>query len=144
MASVGIGTAALDSRSIESIVDNAKNGALCTFVGVVRNHSRGKQVAYLQYDAHVTLAEKELLRIAQQAELRWSVDVAIYHRLGKLMIGEASVVISVGSPHRAEAFEACKWCIDTLKQTVPIWKRETCPDGTYWIEGENAVEAEGP
>ena len=70
-------------------------------------------------------------------------QVAIQHRIGRLELGEASVVIAVGSPHRAEAFEACRWCIDTLKETVPIWKREVCPDGAFWIEGEDALSVQG-
>ena len=64
------------------------------------------------------------------------------HRIGRLELGEASVFIAVGSPHRSEAFEACRWCIDTLKETVPIWKREVCPDGAYWIEGQDALKVE--
>jgi molybdopterin synthase catalytic subunit len=142
MATVSIDAALLDPREIEATVQNEKNGAVCTFVGQVRNHSRGKQVAFLEYGAFVPLAKKELARIAGEAEKRWHVDVVIHHRIGRLEIGEASVVVCVGSPHRAEAFDACRWCIDTLKQTVPIWKRESGPDGSFWIEGDDALKVE--
>jgi molybdopterin synthase catalytic subunit len=127
---------------LETEVADAAHGAICTFIGQTRNHARGRQVAYLEYDAYVPMAEKELLRIAQEAETRWNCRVMIHHRIGRVDIGEASVAVVVGSPHRAEAFEACRYCIDTLKQEVPIWKRETCPDGTYWIEGEATVPAQ--
>ena len=143
MAKVSIGRKKLDARETEASVDSDVNGAICTFIGQVRNHSRGKQVAFLEYDAFIPMAEKELLRIAEEAEARWSVKVAIDHRIGRLEVGDISVVVSVGSPHRAEAFDACEWCIDTLKQTVPIWKRETGPDGSFWIEGEDALKVEG-
>jgi molybdopterin synthase catalytic subunit len=89
------------------------------------------------------MAAKMLRRIAEEAEAKWGCEVAIAHRIGRIELGEASVVVAVGSPHRAQAFEACRHCIDTLKETVPIWKREVCPDGTYWIEGEEALKAEG-
>ena len=105
----------------------------------MRRSSRGREVAYLEYNAYIPMAEKQLLRIADEAETRWHCQVIIHHRLGRIELGEASVVVAVGSPHRAEAFEACRWCIDTLKERVPIWKREVCPDGSYWIEGENAL-----
>lgn len=143
MPRVSIGRRVLDAREIEQSIDSKENGAVCTFVGQVRSHSRGKQVAFLEYDAFVPLANKEMLLIAEQAEQRWSVKVAIEHRIGRLEIGEVSVIVCVGSPHRAEAFEACRWCIDTLKQSVPIWKRETGPDGSFWIEGEEALKVEG-
>jgi molybdopterin synthase catalytic subunit len=131
----------INIRALEAEVAKVANGAVLTFVGQVRNHSRGREVAYLEYDAYVPMAEKMLQEIEVQARQRWGVDVAIAHRIGRIELGEASVVICVGSAHRAEAFEACRWCIDTLKETVPIWKKEVCPDGAYWIEGEEAVRA---
>lgn len=132
----------IDIRALEAEVAGVSNGAVLTFVGQVRNHSCGREVAYLEYDAYVPMAEKMLRRIAAEACRRWGVDVAMAHRIGRIELGEASVVICVGSAHRAEAFEACRWCIDTLKETVPIWKKEVCPDGAYWIEGEEAVRAQ--
>jgi molybdopterin synthase catalytic subunit len=141
MAHVRIDRATIDVREVESLVSSVDYGGVCTFVGQVRRHSRGRDVAYLEYDAYLPLAEKQMRRIAEEAEARWNCEVAIYHRVGRIELGEASVVVSVGSPHRAEAFEACRHCIDTLKVNVPIWKREVCPDGAYWIEGEEALKA---
>lgn len=131
----------IDAAAVASRVSGPHNGAVITFVGQVRNLSRGKKVAYLEYDAYAPMAEKEMRRIADEARERWSADVAIEHRIGRMELCEASVVIAVGTPHRAEAFEACRFCIDTLKENVPIWKKEVCPDGAFWIEGEEAVKA---
>ena len=133
--------APIDIAALEARVSAVANGAVCTFAGQVRENSRGRQVSYLEYNAYVPMAVKEMSRIAAEAETKWGCTVAIQHRIGRLDLGEASVVIAVGSPHRAEAFEACRWCIDTLKDTVPIWKREVCPDGAFWIEGEDALSA---
>ena len=77
----------------------------------------------------------------EEACEKWGVEIAMEHRIGRVELGEPSIAISVGSPHRGQAFEACRYCIDTLKETVPIWKKEVCPDGAFWIEGEDAVEA---
>jgi molybdopterin synthase catalytic subunit len=142
MAQAWITTEPINVAALEAQVADAAHGAVCTFLGQTRNNARGRQVAYLDYDAYVPMAEKELLRIAEEAENRWGVQVIIHHRIGRVEIGEASVAVVVGSPHRAEAFDACRYCIDTLKQEVPIWKRETCPDGTYWIEGDTTVQAQ--
>ena len=131
----------IDVRSLESQVSSVANGAVCTFVGQVRENSRGRQVSFLEYNAYVPMAVKQMTRLAEEAEEKWGCVVAIQHRIGRIELGEASVVISVGSPHRAQAFDACRWCIDTLKETVPIWKREVCPDGAFWIEGEDALSA---
>lgn len=131
----------IDVRALEAKVAGVANGAVLTFVGQVRHRSRGYEVAYLEYDAYVPMAEKMLRQIAAEARERWGVEVVIEHRIGRIELGEASVVVCVGSPHRAEAFEACRYCIDTLKETVPIWKKEVCPDGAFWIEGEDAVQA---
>jgi molybdopterin synthase catalytic subunit len=131
----------IDVRAVEAQVSDVSNGAVVTFVGQVRNSARGREVSYLEYDAYLPLAEKEILRIASEASERWQADVAVQHRLGRLELGEASVVVCTGCRHRGDAFEACRWIIDTLKERVPIWKRETCPDGTFWIEGDDAVAA---
>jgi len=129
----------IDVDPLAKKVAGVGNGAVVTFIGQTRRESRGREVAYLEYDAYVPMAEKMMLRIAQDAAERWGVEVAVEHRIGRVDLGEASVVICVGSAHRAEAFEACRYCIDTLKETVPIWKKEVCPDGAFWIEGEEAV-----
>ena len=129
----------IDVRALEAKVSGPANGAVITFVGQVRQNSRGRQVAYLEYDAYVPMAEKMFQRIAAEAAQKWNVEVAIEHRIGRIELCEPSVVICVGSPHRAEAYEASRWCIDTLKENVPIWKKEVCPDGAFWIEGEDAL-----
>lgn len=141
MAFVDIMDAPLAIDLLEKRVALPQNGAVLTFVGQVRNNSRNRDVAYLEYQVYRPLALKEMLRIAEEAEVRWSCTVGMLHRVGRIEIGEASVAIAVGSPHRGEGFEACRFCIDTLKETVPIWKREFCPDGSYWIEGEDAIPA---
>jgi len=142
MATVIIDNLPIDVSGLEALVACDVNGAVCCFVGQVRRNSRGRDVAYLEYDAYVPMALKMMTRIASDAEAKWGCVVAIRHRLGRIELGEASVVVTVGSPHRAEAFEACRYCIDTLKETVPIWKREVCPDGAYWIEGDEALKVE--
>ncbi len=141
MARASIQREFIDTTQFGTDVAGDANGAVCTFIGQVRNNARGREVAYLEYDAYVPMAEKMLLKIAAEAETRWTCEVVIVHRIGRIELGEASVAIAVGSPHRAEAFEACRWCIDTLKETVPIWKREVCPDGAYWVEGDQVHES---
>ena len=131
----------IDAAQLEAEAGSDENGAVCAFIGQTRNNARGREVAYLIYDAYEPLALKELQRIAEEAERRWPCKACITHRLGRVDLGQASVVVVVGSPHRAEAFDACRWCIDTLKQSVPIWKKEVCPDGTFWIEGDTAIES---
>jgi molybdopterin synthase catalytic subunit len=106
------------------------DGALCLFVGVVRDHNEGRPVLRLEYEAYEEMARPLMERIAAECRERWGVsDVRIVHRLGPLAIGEASVAVAVASPHRREAFEACRYAIDTLKATVPIWKKEFYADG---------------
>ena len=110
-------------------------GGVVTFVGNVRDHARGRAIQYLEYEAYPEMAEREMQKIADEAGKRWpGARVAIAHRTGHLEIGEAAVVIAAAAPHRAEAFEACRFAIDTLKQTVPIWKKEVATDGEYWVD----------
>jgi molybdopterin synthase catalytic subunit len=112
------------------------DGALCLFVGVVRNENGGRPVLHLEYEAYEEMALPLLEGIVAEARRRWAVsDVGIVHRLGRLEIGEASVAVAVAAPHRGEAFEACRYAIDTLKATVPIWKKEFYADGAVWLEG---------
>jgi len=109
---------------------NPADGALCLFVGVVRDHNGGRRVLRLEYEAYEEMALALMEKIAAECRERWRVtDVRIVHRLGRLAIGEASVAVAVASPHRREAFEACRHAIDTLKATVPIWKKEFYADG---------------
>lgn len=120
-------------------VSGVENGGIVTFVGQVRLHSQGKEVSYLEYEAYVPLAEKQMREIAEDASSRWNCDISMVHRIGRMDLCEAAVVVAAGSPHRSEAFEACRYCIDTLKEHVPIWKKEVCPDGAFWIEGDQSV-----
>ena len=126
----------LDRDAIIAAVAHPEAGGIVTFEGVVRNHARGKRIRYLEYEAYPEMAEEQFARIAAEATQRWGpLRIAIWHRVGRLEIGEASVIIVVAAPHRAEAFEACRYAIDTLKTTVPIWKKEVAEDGEEWVEG---------
>ena len=117
-----------------------KNGAVATFAGVVRNHSGDKKTDYLVYEAYPVMAEKKMAEIGDELRVQWGVvDVAMVHRVGKLEIGEISVLIAVASPHRAEALAACQYAIDRLKQIVPIWKKEVGVGGESWVEGPQAA-----
>ena len=127
------------------------DGAVVVFDGIVRNNSRGRQTLYLDYEAYEEMATKKMNGLAAEAIERFGIrHVSIVHRLGRLQVGETSVLIIVASAHRAQAYEASRWLIDTLKKTVPIWKKETFVDGAVWADGEAfppgyAVEgADGP
>ena len=129
----------LDDAAVRALVaqlTHAGAGGIVTFEGVVRDNSRGKRVRYLEYDAYPEMAEQEMTKIAAEVARRWETTaVALVHRIGRLEIGECSVVVVVACPHRAEAFDACRYAIDTLKSTVPIWKKEVAEDGEEWVEG---------
>jgi molybdopterin synthase catalytic subunit len=126
----------LDRNALVEAVTHASAGGIVIFEGVVRDNARGKQVRYLEYDAYIEMAEEQIRVIVAEAKRRWGIEhVAVAHRFGRLEIGEASVIIVVATPHRAEAFEACRYIIDTLKTTVPIWKKEVATDGEEWVEG---------
>jgi molybdopterin synthase catalytic subunit len=132
----------IDPRELETAVSHAGAGAICTFSGIVRDNSRGQSVAHLDYEAYAEMAVPQMRKIGEEIKERWPLArVAIAHRTGHLEIGEVSVVVSVSAPHRHEAFEACRWGIDRLKESVPIWKKEHAVDGTYWIEGDAAKPA---
>jgi len=110
-------------------------GGIVTFVGAVRDHARGRRIQHLEYEAYPEMAEREMQKIVDAAAERWpGTAVAIGHRAGHLEIGEVAVVVAAASAHRGEAFEACRFAIDTLKQTVPIWKKEVATDGEYWVD----------
>ncbi len=118
------------------------NGAIVTFAGVVRNHSGEKRTDYLVYEAYKDMAEKKMAEVGDEVRTRWQVsDIVALHRIGRLEIGEISVLIAVGSPHRSEAFDACRYYIDRLKEVVPIWKKEVGEDGEEWVEGPRAAPA---
>lgn len=132
-----VGPEPLDARAVERLVAHPGAGAIVTFVGTVRDQARGKRVQYLEYEAYTEAAEEAFAQIADEIAQRWPVlGVAIHHRTGRVEIGEASVVIAVSSAHRAEAFEACRYAIERLKQVAPIWKKEVYEDGEVWIGSE--------
>ena len=126
----------IDRRKVVDSVAGPCSGAIVTFDGTVRDNARGKTVTHLSYEAYPEMALKELQKIRDQAMQRWPLNrMAIVHRIGRMEIGESSVFIAVSSAHRGDAFEACRFAIDTLKTTVPIWKKEHYQDGEVWIEG---------
>ncbi len=127
----------INAEQIAREMKAAEDGAVIVFDGIVRNHSRGRRTRYLEYSAYEPMAAAELEKLAQAALANYPVrDVRIVHRLGTLQIGETSVLIVVASAHRAAAFDAARWIIDTLKKTVPIWKKEVFEDGAVWADGE--------
>jgi molybdopterin synthase catalytic subunit len=124
----------LDPAAVTGLVEEPSCGAVVTFVGTVRRDNEGRQVDYLEYEAYAGMAEAKMAEIAEEIRQRWGLDrVAMVHRLGRCEVGEASIVIAVASPHRREAFEACHYAIDRVKEIVPIWKREVWKDGAVWI-----------
>ena len=132
-------TTPIDQEDVVRNVASPRAGAVVTFDGVVRDHARGKSVTHLFYEAYPEMAKTEMARIREQALEKWPLqEMAIVHRTGRLEIGESSVFIAVASAHRADAFEACRFAIDTLKTSVPIWKKEHYEDGEVWIEGYGA------
>lgn len=125
----------IDTEAVLRSVQHPEAGAVVSFDGRVRNHSKGRQVTHLYYEAYPEMAEKELAKILTTAFSRWSLQtVNIVHRMGRLEIGDSSVFIAVSSAHRAEAFAACRFIIDSLKESVPIWKKEYFEDGEVWVE----------
>ena len=129
----------LDAAALSAAVAASDCGAIAIFVGVVRDHNGGRRVLSLTYEAYEPLARKALHRIAEEAEDYWpSVRLGIHHRVGSLAVGEASVVIAAASAHRADAFAACRYAIERVKQIVPIWKHEHFEGGEVWIEGATA------
>lgn len=125
------------AEAVISPLKEPEDGAAVIFDGIVRNNTRGRRTLYLDYEAYEPMALKQMRELAAEARSRFGVrQVALVHRLGRLEIGETSVLIVVASAHRGQAFEACRWIIDTLKKTVPIWKREYFEDGAVWADGE--------
>jgi molybdopterin synthase catalytic subunit len=129
--------AEIQAESLIAKVRTAGDGAVVTFDGCVRNHSLGRRTVHLEYEGYEPMALLEMRAIGEQLHKMFAIDrVAIVHRLGRLEIGETSVFIAVSAAHRAAAFEACRSAIDTLKRTVPIWKKEFFEDGAIWADGE--------
>ena len=127
----------IDSASLAAQVKQGEDGAVVVFDGIVRNNTRGRRTLFLVYEAYEEMALRQMQALAEEAVAVHGVrQVAMAHRLGRLEVGETSVLIAVSSAHRAQAFEACRWLIDTLKKTVPIWKKEHFEDGAVWADGE--------
>jgi MoaE-MoaD fusion protein len=127
----------IDTQQSLDAIKRPEDGAAIVFEGVVRNQTRGRKTLYLDYEAYEEMALRQMESLAAQALKQFAVrDAAIVHRLGRLQIGETSVLIIVASAHRAAAFDACRWLIDRLKRTVPIWKKEYFEDGAIWADGE--------
>ncbi len=126
----------IDTARISRSLQRPEDGALVVFEGIVRDNARDKAVRFLEYEAYESMALKKLEEVGAMARSRFDIrDIAIVHRLGHMEIGEASTVIVVASAHRGAAFEACRFAIDTIKEIVPIWKKEFYTDGEVWIEG---------
>jgi molybdopterin synthase catalytic subunit len=127
----------IDPSTLIRHVRAPEDGAIVTFDGFVRNQSHNRRTLYLDYEAYEPMALAKMREIAGQLHQKYRIHrVVIVHRLGRLEIGETSVFIAVSAPHRAAAFDACRFAIDTLKQTVPIWKKEYFEDGAVWADGE--------
>jgi molybdopterin converting factor subunit 1 len=134
---IALVTEPIDSASLVRNIKQGEDGAVVVFDGIVRNHTRGRRTLFLVYEAYPEMALRQIQALAEQAIALHGVrQVAMVHRLGRLEVGETSVLIAVSSAHRAQAFEACRWLIDTLKKTVPIWKKEHFEDGAVWADGE--------
>jgi len=136
----GVGLCTISDRplieaEVAARVRGRDAGGVVTFVGAVRDRARGRDIEYLEYEAYPEMAEREMQRISDACAERWpGTRVAIAHRTGHLDIGDLAVIIVAAAPHRAEAFDACRYAIDTLKETVPIWKKEVASDGQYWVD----------
>jgi len=137
----------IDATELATLVRSDADGAVAVFLGVARKFSRGREVVHLEYEAYPEMAEKKMAEIGDEMRVKFGAErVVILHRTGVLGIGEASVGIGVATPHRKEAFVACQYAIDRLKETVPIWKKEVWADGSHWIgwEGGAPTEATAP
>jgi len=141
---VEIVDSAIAASEIVAGMKAGSDGAVCVFDGIVRDNTRGRKTQYLVYEAYREMALNQMRALSEEAVAKFGVrDVAIVHRLGRLEIGETSVLIVVASAHRGAAFDACRWVIDTLKKTVPIWKKEHFVDGAVWADGEPFPEGIG-
>jgi len=127
----------IDTKAITDALKAGEDGAVTVFDGIVRNNTKGRRTLYLDYSAYEAMALEQMKALAAEAVAKFGVrDVTMVHRLGRLEVGETSILIAVASAHRGVTFEACRWLIDTLKQQVPIWKKEVFVDGAVWAPGE--------
>ena len=135
----------IQTSGLVSQLTRDQDGAAVTFLGIVRNNTRGRRTTHLYYEAYEPMALRKMREIGESVRQRWQIgQVGMVHRLGRLEIGEVSVAIVITSPHRGIAFESCRYAIDRLKQTVPIWKKEFFDDGEVWVEGESHATEGGP
>jgi molybdopterin synthase catalytic subunit len=126
----------LDSKTLAQKIASQSDGAIVTFSGIVRGTNQGKKVLFLEYEAYPEMAVKMMERIGQEIRTTWGLEsIRIQHRVGRLNVGETSVIIVVSAPHRDDAFAACQYAISRLKRIVPIWKKEVFEDGEVWVEG---------
>jgi MoaE-MoaD fusion protein len=127
----------IQTHDVVEAIKRGSDGAVAVFEGIVRDNSRGRRTRYLDYEAYQPMAQNQLDALVTEASGKFAVrDIRIVHRIGRMEIGETSVLIVVASAHRGAAFDACRWLIDTLKRTVPIWKKEYFEDGAVWADGE--------
>ncbi len=139
----GIQSEPLDPAPLVEAVRRDDAGAIALFYGIVRNENLGRSVQYLEYDAYPEMALKKMREVADEVRAKFPVAaVGVLHRIGRLEIGETSLLVAVSSGHRKEAFEACHFAVDRIKQIVPVWKKEVWADGSEWIEGQQPDVAE--
>jgi molybdopterin synthase catalytic subunit len=130
----------LDAESVTALVKSTANGGVVTFEGITRDETGGRTVVRLEYEAYPEMAEKTFQQIFDEVQERWSVtDVAVAHRIGRLELGEASLIVAVAAPHRAEAFTIAMYVVDRIKEIVPIWKKEFFEDGSVWVGSAGAT-----
>jgi molybdopterin synthase catalytic subunit len=130
-------TEPLEASRLTELIRRDESGAIDLFLGVVRNHNDGHPVDWLEYEAHESMALRKLREVGEETKRHFPQvsDVGAWHRVGRLEIGETSLLVAVSAPHRKEAFEACHWAVDRIKEVVPVWKKEYGPDGAFWVEG---------
>ena len=134
MVNIQIKGTSLNVQTCTNFVASESAGGTAVFIGTVRNTTKGKAVVRLEFEAYEPMAISEMKKIAEYAKEKWAAEkICIHHRVGVLNIGEIPVIIAVSTPHRKAAFDACQYCIDTLKKTVPIWKKEIFKDGEVWV-----------
>ncbi|MHB8301722.1 MAG: molybdopterin converting factor subunit 1 [Acidobacteriaceae bacterium] len=142
---IGLQRGPIDAATLTAQVKDGPDGAVVIFDGIVRNNTRGRRTLHLDYEAYEAMAQDRMRGLVRDARQRFAVrEIVLVHRLGRLQVGETSVWIAVSSAHRAPAFDACRWLIDTLKKTVPIWKKEFFEDGAAWADGEPFPEDISP
>jgi len=134
---IELGRSVIPSAQVLEEIKSGSDGAVCSFDGIVRDNTRGRRTLFLDYEAYEEMALDQMRSLAAETVTKFGVrDIALLHRLGRLEVGETSVLIVVASAHRGAAFDACRWLIDSLKKTVPIWKKEHFVDGAVWAAGE--------